>query len=55
MGDLFMVVKNNYFWIEKYKEMDFIVNGEIVVVCWVRCICELYGFRFVEVFFVFFD
>ena len=48
-GDLLMVAKNNYFWTEKYKEMDFIANGEIAVVRRVRRTRELYGFRFAEV------
>lgn len=26
-GDLLMVAKNNYYWTEKQKEMDFIANG----------------------------
>ena len=35
-GDYLMVARNNYFWTEKYKEMDFIANGEIVCVRRVR-------------------
>lgn len=54
-GDLLMVAKNNYFWTEKYKEMDFIANGEIAVVRRVRRTCELYGFRFAEVLLAFPD
>ena len=48
-GDLLMVAKNNYFWTEKEKEMDFIANGEIAVVRRVRHTRELYGFRFADV------
>lgn len=48
-GDLLMVAKNNYFWTEKEKEMDFIANGEIAVVRRVRHMRELYGFRFADV------
>lgn len=48
-GDLLMVAKNNYYWTEKYKEMDFIANGEIAVVRRVRRTRELYGFRFADV------
>lgn len=48
-GDLLMVAKNNYFWTEKMKEMDFIANGEIAVVRRVRRTRELYGFRFADV------
>ena len=54
-GDLLMVAKNNYFWTEKYKEMDFIANGEIAVVRRVRRTSELYGFRFAEVLLAFPD
>lgn len=48
-GDLLMVTKNNYFWTEKMKEMDFIANGETAVVRRVRRTRELYGFRFADV------
>ena len=48
-GDLLMVAKNNYFWTEKIKEIDFIANGDIAVVRRVRRTQELYGFRFAEV------
>lgn len=48
-GDLLMVAKNNYYWTEKEKEMDFIANGELAEVRRVRRERELYGFRFVDV------
>lgn len=48
-GDLLMVAKNNYFWTEQYKEMEFIANGEIAVVRRVRRTREMYGFRFATV------
>ena len=54
-GDLLMVAKNNYFWTEKQKEMDFIANGETAVVHRVRRTRELYGFRFADVTLVFPD
>ena len=44
-----MIAKNNYYWTEQYKEMDFIANGEIAVVRRVRKTREMYGFRFAEV------
>ena len=47
-GDLLMVAKNNYFWSEQCKEMDFIANGDIAVVRRVRHEREMYGFRFVD-------
>ena len=46
---MLMVAKNNYYWTEKYKEMDFIANGEIAIVRRVRRTREMYGFRFAEV------
>ena len=48
-GDLLMVAKNNYFWTEGCKEIDFIANGDIAEVRWVRREREMYGFRFADV------
>jgi len=48
-GDLLMVAKNNYFWTEGCKEIDFIANGDIGVVRRVRREREMYGFRFADV------
>ena len=55
-GDLLMIVKNNYFWSQetgvRSQEsggIDFIANGDRVVVQRVRNTHELYGFRFAEV------
>lgn len=48
-GDMIMIAKNNYFWTEKIKEIDFIANGDIAIVRRVRRTKELYGFRFAEV------
>lgn len=48
-GDLLMIAKNNYFWTESNKEIDFIANGDTAVVRRVRRTRELYGFRFAEV------
>jgi exodeoxyribonuclease-5 len=47
-GDWLMIVKNNYYWTEKNKEMEFIANGDMAVVRRVRKTKELYGFRFAE-------
>lgn len=54
-GDLLMVAKNNYYWTEKCKELDFIANGEIAVLRRLRRTRELYGFRFAEVLLAFPD
>ena len=48
-GDLLMVAKNNYFWTEECKEIDFIANGDIAEVRRVRREREMYGFRFADV------
>ena len=48
-GDWLMVAKNNYYWTEKNKTMDFIANGETAVVRRVRRTREMYGFRFADV------
>lgn len=48
-GDLLMVAKNNYFWTEQCKEIEFIANGDIAVVRRVRRVREAYGFRFADV------
>lgn len=54
-GDRLMVAKNNYFWTEGHKEMEFIANGEIALVRRVRRVKEMYGFRFAEVMLTFPD
>ena len=55
-GDRIMVVKNNYYWIERLvreqhqaQPLSFIANGDIAVVRRVRRTRELYGFRFADV------
>ena len=64
-GDQLMIVKNNYFWIDKFtvnsqpstvnsqpstvNQISFISNGDIAVVQRVRNVHEIYGFRFAEV------
>lgn len=48
-GDLLMVAKNNYYWAENSKEMDFIANGEMAVLRRVRHTYSLFGFRFADV------
>ena len=48
-GDLLMVAKNNYYWTEGCKEIDFIANGDIAEVRRVRREREMYGVRFADV------
>ena len=47
-GDYLMVVKNNYYWLDKDSGIGFIANGDIVEVLSVRNVEELYGFRFAD-------
>ncbi len=48
-GDLMMVVKNNYFWLDKQSNAGFIANGDIIKINRFKGIEELYGFRFADV------
>lgn len=45
-GDLLMVVRNNYFWLEEESEAGFIANGETIEVMKVIGYRELYEHRF---------
>lgn len=47
-GDILMVVKNNYFWLEKTSKAGFIANGEMLEIMRISKIEDLYGFRFAE-------
>ncbi len=47
-GDLLMIAKNNYFWTEQEKSIEFIANGDVAVVRRVRHTRQLYGFRFAD-------
>jgi exodeoxyribonuclease V len=48
-GDLLMVVKNNYFWMNEEMNVDFIANGDIAEITHIYGYEELYGFRFANV------
>ncbi len=47
-GDLVMVVKNNYHWLDDYSEAGFIANGDTCEVLEIFNRKELYGFHFAE-------
>jgi exodeoxyribonuclease-5 len=47
-GDLLMVAKNNYFWANDTKNMDFIANGDIMEVKRIRKTQHLYDFNFCD-------
>ena len=49
VGDMLMVVKNNYFWAEKVESMDFIANGDIAEITRIIKYEERYGYRFAKV------
>ena len=48
-GDRIMVVKNNYFWTEKYEDLPFLANGDILEINRLRNVREVYGFKFADV------
>ncbi|HNU76748.1 MAG TPA: AAA family ATPase [Prolixibacteraceae bacterium] len=48
-GDLLMVVKNNYFWINEEMGIGFIANGDIGEITHIYGYEELYGFRFANI------
>lgn len=54
-GDLMMIVKNNYHWLDEKSKMGFIANGDIVKILRVSRYEELYGFRFADVTIQFLD
>ena len=49
VGDLLMVVKNNYFWLNNKKDLGFIANGDIIKIEEIHNIKNIYGFKFAEV------
>jgi len=48
-GDYLMVVKNNYFWLDKQSTAGFVANGDVVEILEIYKLIDLYGFRFAEV------
>jgi exodeoxyribonuclease-5 len=47
-GDLMMVVKNNYFWLDEKSEAGFIANGDSLEIKKIIRRKEMYGFNFAE-------
>lgn len=47
-GDKLMVCKNNYFWTEKYDDLPFLANGDLLEVVRLRNEREMYGYHFVD-------
>ncbi|MDN5350590.1 MAG: hypothetical protein PWQ54_1986 [Bacteroidales bacterium] len=48
-GDLLMVVKNNYFWLEATEQGGFIANGDMAVINRINQYEELYDLHFADV------
>ncbi|MDR0421986.1 MAG: AAA family ATPase [Proteiniphilum sp.] len=48
-GDILMITRNNYFWVESFEDLDYLANGEFVEVLRVKGEEEMYGFRFCNV------
>jgi len=49
VGDLLLVVKNNYFWLTPESQAGFIANGDVIEILRILSFQELYGFRFAKV------
>ena len=47
-GDILMVVRNNYFWLDEKSQAGFLANGDIIEVTRVKEIIERYGFKFAK-------
>ena len=47
-GDRIMINKNNYFWTEKYENLPFLANGDMLEIVRLRNMREIYGYRFVD-------
>ena len=47
-GDRIMVTKNNYFWAQEYKNLEFIANGDMFEIERLYNRHEMYGFQFVK-------
>ena len=48
-GDLVICVKNNYYWLDKDSDIQFIANGDMMEIVRMRGEEQRYGFRFVDV------
>lgn len=47
-GDRLMVTKNNYFWAQEYKDLEFIANGDMFEIERLTNTHEMYGFHFAK-------
>jgi len=49
IGDLIMIVKNNYFWVHPEENLDFIANGDIARIERIHKHENLYGYHYADV------
>ena len=49
IGDLLMVVRNNYFWLGDKNKSELIANGDIIEVLSINKINNKYGFKFAHI------
>lgn len=56
-GDLIMVVRNNYYWLQDNDEKNtgFIANGDMAVIKKVSNVHDMHGFRFADLYLEFMD
>ena len=47
-GDRVMVSKNNYFWTQEYKDLEFLANGDMLEIRRLHNQHEMYGFHFAQ-------
>ncbi len=47
-GDRLMVSKNNYFWAQEYKDLEFLANGDMLEITRLTNRHEMYGFNFAK-------
>jgi ATP-dependent exoDNAse (exonuclease V) alpha subunit len=55
VGDYLMIVRNNYFWIEKESTIGFMANGDFVEITKIVRFEDMYNFRFADVMIRFVD
>lgn len=48
VGDLMMVVKNNYYWLDESSDAGFVANGDIMEIKKINKREKLYGFTFLD-------
>ena len=54
-GDMIMIVKNNYYWVNEEEDLDFIANGDMARIKKVAKKEERYGFRYADMILDFID